>query len=94
MRAFILGLGAACALLASPVHGASIQSADDAATMQIEALQDRWQGRHHYLYDDEYQPGTGTVGALPTDARACGQEPVRLKRSDGSTVIRHLKRCD
>jgi hypothetical protein len=43
---------------------------------------DRWQGRHHYLYDDEYQPGSATVGSAPSGARACSNEPVRLRRSE------------
>ena len=95
MRAFI-GIGAACALLASPVHATAPipADADDAALPRIEALQDRWQGRHHYLYDRDHQPGTETLGTGPSDARGCAQQPVRLKRSDGSTVVKRLKRCD
>ncbi len=95
MRAFILGLGAACAALAAPVRAApNPTTADEAAVMRVEAEQDRWQGRHHYLYDDENQPGAETLGAAASDARACAQQTVRLKRSDRRTVIKHLKRCD
>ena len=95
MRALMLGLGAACAFLASPVQAATIPTdADDAALLQIEAQQDRWQGRHNYLYDDGHQFDGETVGTAPLDARACAQQPVRLMRSDGVTVIRRIKRCD
>jgi hypothetical protein len=94
MRAIVLGLGVACAFM-SPGQAAPVPTdADDAALMQIEAMQDRWQGRHHYLYDDEYRPDAETMGSALPDARACAQQPVRLKRSDGSTMIKRLKRCD
>ena len=103
MRATVPGVCAACALLTTPCH-ASVRvpaDADAAALMQIQAIQDRtrdrsadrWRGRHHYLYDDEYQPNSDTVGAAASDARACAREPIRLRRSDGSTVVRHVKRC-
>ena len=29
----------------------------------------------------------------PMDARACAREPVRLRRSDGTTVVRKLSHC-
>lgn len=98
MRA-IFALSAVCVLLTSPASATAVAptSADDAAVMQIEAIQDRsadiWQGRHHYLYDDDYQPGSETVGSVPADARACATQPIRMRRSDGTTVVRRLKRC-
>jgi hypothetical protein len=94
MRAFILGIAAACAFLALPAHSAPVPTASDTELTRIDTRQDRWQGRHHYLYDEENQPGRETVGTTPSDARACGQQPVRLKRSDGTTVVKRLKRCD
>jgi hypothetical protein len=106
MRGTALGVCVACLLLTAPTSAAPA-SADDPALQNIEALgnrePDRWQGRHHYLYDDEYQhlyddeyqPGGATVGSAPSsDARACSDEPVRLRRSDGSTVVRRFRRCD
>jgi hypothetical protein len=98
MRVTALGVCVACLLLTAPTSAAPA-SADDPALQNIEALgsrePDRWQGRHHYLYDDEYQPGSATVGSAPSsDARACSDEPVRLRRSDGSTVVRRFRRCD
>jgi hypothetical protein len=70
MRATVLGLGTACVLLASPaVTTAAPAGDDDPASMNIEALgdraPDRWQGRQHYLYDDENQPNRATVGSAP-----------------------------
>jgi hypothetical protein len=99
MRTTILGVCTACVLLASSFPAAAAPTdADDAALPNIEALgdrePDRWQGRHHYLYDDENQPNAATVGSAPSDARTCANEPVRLRRSDGSTVVRRIRRCD
>ena len=99
MRMTALGVCAAYLLLtALSTSVAAPSSADDPALQNIEALgnrePDRWQGRHHYLYDDEYQPGSATVGSAPSEARACANEPVRLRRSDGSTVVRRFRRCD
>lgn len=95
MRALISLAIVGFTLLVGPARAATSMPAnsDDAALMQIQALQDRWQGRQHFLYD-EHQPGPDTVGASPFDARDCAQEPVRLKRSDGSTVVKRMKRCD
>ena len=99
MRTAILGACTACVLLASSFPAAAAPTdADDAALQNIEALgdrePDRWQGRHHYLYDDENQPNSATVGSAPSAARTCASEPVRLRRSDGSTVVRRIRRCD
>jgi hypothetical protein len=99
MRMTALGVCAAYLFLtALSTSAAAPASADDPALQNIEALgnrePDRWQGRHHYLYDDENQPGSATVGSAPSEALACANEPVRLRRSDGSTVVRRFRRCD
>ena len=99
MRATILGVCTACVLLTSPSYAAAAPTdADDPRLLNIEALgerePDRWQGRHHYLYDDENQPNSATVGSAPSGGRTCASEPVRLRRSDGSTVVRRIRRCD
>src|SRR3954467_11889145 len=99
MRMTALGVCAACQLLtAIPTSVAAPATADGPALPNIEALgnrePDRWQGRHHYLYDEENQPGIVPGGSAPSDARACANEPVRLRRSDGSTVVRRFRRCD
>lgn len=99
MRTTVLGVFTACVVLISPFQTAAAPSnADDAGLLNIEALgdrePDRWRGRHHYLYDDENQPNSATVGSAPSDGRTCGSEPVRLRRSDGSTVVRRIRRCD
>jgi hypothetical protein len=99
MRATVLRWYAAgvvvCATAGVPAHDAATTPADaDGAVPQAEAMQDRWQGRHNYLYDDDYQPGSETVGQRPADARACVDQPVRLRRTDGSTVVRRFRRCD
>jgi len=73
---------------------AAAAAPDGARPAPIQADADRWQGRRHYLYDDAYRPGSETVGQRPLDARGCVNEPVRMRRSDGSTVVRRLQRCD
>ena len=75
MRMTPLGVCVAYLLLTALTSSAAAPaSADDPALQNIEALgnrePDRWQGRHHYLYDDEYQPGSATVGSAPSGARA------------------------
>jgi hypothetical protein len=99
MRTIMLGVCVAGAFLTMP--GIAVSSpavSDEAGLPNIEALgsrePDRWNGRHHYLYDEEFQPGSATVGAAPTDPRPCAGEPVRMRRSDGTSVVRRIKRCD
>ena len=99
MRAKLFGLVAVCALpfvLLPQSRTIASPGTDNPSLMQEDTLadQDRWQGRHHYLYDEEYRPGAETVGSTPSDARACSNEPVRMRRSDGSTIVRLLRRCD
>ena len=99
MRAICLAICAACVLPTAPSHAAAgPTTADEAALLNIEALSerepDRWRGRHHYLYDDEYLPNSTTVGSSPSDGRTCAGQPVRMRRSDGTTVVRRIKRCD
>src|SRR6478672_2547175 len=95
MRAAIL-FCTGCILLATSGHSATL-SADEAARLRLEAISDRspeeWQGRQHYLYDEDYQPGEETVGSAGANPLTCNDEPVRMPRSDGKTVIRRLNRC-
>ena len=58
-----------------------------------ERWDDRWQGRHHWLYDD-VEPGASTDGHAANAQADCRNVPVRMKRPDGSTVVRRLKRCE
>jgi hypothetical protein len=99
MRVTTLSVCVACLLLTALTTCIAAPATAGGPTLpNVEALgnrqPDRWQGRHHYLYDDEHQPGSVTVGSAPSDARACSDEPVRVKRSDGSTVVRRFRRCD
>src|SRR5215203_6046374 len=86
-------------LLAAPSHSGTLAPAtsDEAARRWLEAITDRspeqWQGRQHYLYDEDYQPGEETVGSAGTNPLSCNDEPVRLRRSDEKIVTRRLKRC-
>jgi hypothetical protein len=97
MRAVVI-FCTGCLLLPVPSHGAAVAPAnpDEAAVMRLEAVGDRsseqWQGRQHYLYDED-QPGEETVGSGGSNPAACSDERVQLRRSDGKTVIRRLNRC-
>ena len=97
MRATALSIFAACALLA-PSHGAvAAQNNADETTLQNETSAnrspDRWQGRQHYLFDDDYQPNSATVGSGGLNAEQCAEEFVRMRQSDGTTVVRRINRC-
>lgn len=103
MRADILRLCAVCVLIASPVAApghaepqATPKTADEAALLHRQAVgdrwPDRWQGRHHYLFDDDNRPETTATNAT-ADAQACATEPVRVRRADGSTEIVRIDRC-
>jgi len=98
MRTAILGVCTVCVLLTSPTHAAPAPTDTDAGLLNTEAPgdrePDRWQGRNHYLYDQENQPNSATVGSAPSGPRMCASEPVRLRRADGATVVRRIKRCD
>ena len=98
MRAAIAGIWALGALISPPSQAApSPKDADQALRMQMEAVgdrwPDRWQGRHHYLYDEESMPRPQTEGFQPADANACVNERMRLRRADGSTVVVRMHRC-
>ncbi len=97
MRAIILALAVATPCLAHGTVAMASPAHDTAALMQPEALgdRDRWQGRHHYLYDEQHPAGAETTGSgAASDARACAREPVRLSNPDGTSILRRLKRCD
>jgi hypothetical protein len=99
MRTILLALGAACVLLTvTNAAGAAPTGVDDAAQTNAEltgdGLPDRWQGRNHYLYDTESRPGPATTGSGAEQSSGCATVPVRLRRSDGSTAIRRIRRCD
>jgi hypothetical protein len=68
---------------------------DNPDLRRIEAAQDRrletWQGRRHFLYDDEYTPKTD--GAATANS-ACAKVPVRVQSSDGKTAVKRINRCD
>jgi hypothetical protein len=94
MRAGLM-LCALCVVLNEPSVAAEPKSAEEAAVMQLEAVgdrwPDRWQGRQHYLYDEKNLPET--TASRARDARACANEPVRVRRADGSTAVRRINRC-
>jgi hypothetical protein len=100
MRVIVLGCLAACALIASPIGAAEPEdepkTADEAALMWMQAVgdrwPDRWQGRQHYLFDEDNPPETTATGRT-NDAQACADEPVRVPRADGSTAIKRMNRC-
>jgi len=94
MRAGLM-LCVLCVVMTHPSVAAEPKTADEAARMQMEAVgdrwPDRWQGRQHYLYDEQNPPQT--TASRASDARACANEPVRVRRPDGSTVVQRVNRC-
>lgn len=99
MRITMFGLGALCLLFTGAGHAAPApKTADEAIQLQMEAVGDRWterwQGRQHYLFDDEAPAIGSTDGRAPADARACAASAMRVRKPDGSTTIAHTKRCD
>jgi hypothetical protein len=82
-------LAAAPPAFASP----ALQDAAEQAQPRGERWDERWQGRHHWLYDDA-APGVATDGAAANAQGHCRTVPVRTKRSDGTTVQRRIRRCD
>lgn len=94
--AFVVGT-AACLLLTGSAHAAPALSQDEnAIALETPAGREavRLQSRHHYLFDDESQPWSSTTGSAAANARACASEPVRVRRTDGSTVLQRFNRCD
>ena len=100
MRITMFGLGALCLLLSGTVNAAPApKTADEAVQLQMEAVgerwPERWQGRQHYLFDEQAPAaGATTDGRGPADARACAQDAMRVRKPDGSTTIAHIRRCD
>ena len=104
MRAIGFGLFAACVLIALPSHAAERNdmsedapaNAEEAATMHMQAVgdrwPDRWQGRQHYLFDKDDPPET-TGSSRAAEPQACATEPVRVRRADGSTEVKRINRC-
>src|SRR5262245_25716525 len=82
-------------LMAAPAFSAPNQEQDTAHDDQPrgERYDERWQGRHHWLYDD-VEPGAATDGFAAKAQANCRHVVVQLKRSDGTTVVRRIRRCD
>jgi hypothetical protein len=97
MRAISVAAVACALLIPNPAAANPPTNADEAALLKNEALSgrppDRWQGRQHYLYDEDHQPVSETSGSGASDARACEDQLVLMRRSDGTTVVRRINRC-
>jgi hypothetical protein len=69
------------------------QNPDQAPTQPLgDRWPDRWQGRQHYLYDQANPPETTASGGA-ADPRTCADTPVRVRRADGTTMIKRMNRC-
>ena len=99
MRGIFAALCVAC-VIASPAYAGepkdAPKTADEAALMLKQAVgerwPDRWQGRQHYLFDENNPPET-TATRRSTSEQACADEPVRVPQADGSTKIEPMNRC-
>lgn len=93
MRTAVLGFGA-CLLLAYPAIASPSPDNAELGRTSVTSMSDRWQGRHSYLYDDEQPYSVETIGAESANSEGCSSEPVRVRRRDGSTVVRRFRRCE
>jgi hypothetical protein len=99
MRTVVSSLFVVCVLLVMPGHAAEPEApktADEAAVMWKQAVgdrwPDRWQGRKHYLFDDS-NPAETTASSRASETTTCADEPVRVRRADGSTAVERINRC-
>jgi hypothetical protein len=81
------------ALLAATPSLASPQERNPGSEVRTERSDVRWQGRRHWLYDDAGSD-VSTDGFNANAKGDCRSVPVRMKRSDGATVVRRVRRCE
>jgi DNA segregation ATPase FtsK/SpoIIIE-like protein len=99
MRMSAIGALTLGLLMTGPAQADPIpKNADEAVQLQMEAVgdrwPDRWQGRQHYLFDEEALPTASTDGRNAADSRACVAQSVRVRQPDGSTSIARVNRCE
>ena len=88
MRITRFGLGALCLLLSGTVNASPApKTADEAIQLQMEAVgerwPERWQGRQHYLFDEQ-APAVGATDVTRIRARpAGGASPVTCPITNG-----------
>src|SRR4051812_8324964 len=97
MRTTRLGICTACVLLTSPFHAAAVPiNGDEPGQPNTEALAERepapWEGRHHHPFHDEKHPNAAAVGAVASEGRDGGREPVGVAASQRSPRVRAIKR--
>ena len=74
--------------LAAPSLPPEVESTREEEEPQGDRFEDRWQGRQHWLYDEQ-----DAGRAANAQAPRCVNALVRVKRPDGSTTRRWTKRC-
>lgn len=99
MRMSAIGALTLGLLLTGPGQADPIpKNASEAMQLQMEAVGDRWperwQGRQHYLFDEEALPTTSTDGRNAADARACATQAMRVRKPDGKTAVVRANRCE
>jgi hypothetical protein len=85
---FCVTIGSATATSDVPPKLLRAEVAQDSAQ---DGGDDRWEGRRHYLYDEQYRPQTDGTGPV---IKGCTEERVRVRRSDGVTAIKRINRCE
>jgi hypothetical protein len=85
-------------LSATPALASQDISAADAEAMRIEALAnsapERVQGRFDFMLEDPDIAVDVTSGSGGQPDDDCASVPVRVKRSDGSTIMKRVNTCD
>jgi hypothetical protein len=77
--------------LAAPSLPPEVESTREEEEPHGDRFEDRWQGRRHWLYDEQ---DAATDGRGANAQAHCVNALVRVKRPDGSTTRRWTKRCD
>lgn len=71
-----------------------VESAGEEEEPRGDRWKDRWQGRRHWLHDDDDVARDAATDGHAANARAnCRNVRVRFKKPDGSTAVRRINRC-
>ena len=69
--------------------GAPTGASSEEAEVNLE--RDQWNGRQHILFDKQNRR---TTGSSAKDLEDCRSVPTRLRRSDGTTVVKRINKCE
>jgi hypothetical protein len=98
MRLILIGIAAAATLLAITPASSAPRGTDSKAEAQDgphgDRWSERWKNRRHYLFDDADAGAVSTDGYNAQAESECRKVPIREQRTDGTTTVRRVTRCD